>query len=753
MTIRSLAVVVLVVTLALLAIPSVSSAIPDSPATDDPTQTWFQPRSSNNGGIDEIFVAAHGIDGGGRNVEYIGGSFDFIGPNSGPIGAVDLETQTPILNFLAPNQQPAITGDITAFADDGTGGTFVAIDVSSTVHVVKRITAEGMLDTTFAVTVMSGTKPAVNAMSVEAGALYLAGQFYSVAGASRANLAAVDTSTGSATSWNPNANGAVNDLVIANDNVFIGGSFTTVNGSTRNRLAAVELSTGQPTAWSPSIPSGTVKALAVSQDLVMAGGTFTSANGSTRNRFAAFSADTGNLSSFAPSFSDEVRDIAADAENIFVVGKFTSVDSTARYRVASFDSSTHSLESWAPEVNGPINVVNISGQLIFLGGEFSKTTASWGESFAAAHLVLFLRDCDDCGGPPSETNGPVLALAASGTKMLVGGDFDSAGGLPRKNVAAIDVNTGLPTEWGPEIAGTDTDPVRAILPVGDRVLIGGHFSAINGVSRHLVGAVDNVTGATDTTWQPDLTFTPSGSPAPGRGVHALQAFGPHSVFAGGHFTITQGGEQVESTFASIDLFDGHISSWAPDGTRGYSTHRIWDFEIDDGKMYIARDNNVLVCDLTDGSTEEFADTDRTGSEVGADNYAVDVIDDPVRGKRVYIGGSFRTVNGQWRPLFASLDSFGNVLDELPENTLLGQTSTIYDIEHNDERIFVSGYSMAFDGVERRGLAAFDRDDLTLDPWNPTFGVAEGWSNTIDLNGSSLYSGNRFRYQVFPEADQ
>ena len=49
-------------------------------------------------------------------------------------------------------------------------------------------------------------------------------------GQARNYLAAIDASTGAATSWNPNANGAVYALAVSGEVVYAGGYFTKHRG-------------------------------------------------------------------------------------------------------------------------------------------------------------------------------------------------------------------------------------------------------------------------------------------------------------------------------------------------------------------------------------------------------------------------------------------------------------------------------------------------------------------------------------------
>ena len=100
--------------------------------------------------------------------------------------------------------------------------------------------------------------------------MYAGGQFTSVGGQTRNRIAALAATTGTPTTWNPNAGGIVRALAVSGWTTYAGGEFTTIGGQTRNWLAALD-SAGAATTWNPNV-SGTIRALAVSDSTVYTGG-------------------------------------------------------------------------------------------------------------------------------------------------------------------------------------------------------------------------------------------------------------------------------------------------------------------------------------------------------------------------------------------------------------------------------------------------------------------------------------------------
>ena len=87
----------------------------------------------------------------------------------------------------------------------------------------------------------------------------------------RNNIAAIDAATGSATFWNPNANGGVYALALSGGIIYAGGLFHIIGGQPRNYLAGIDASTGLATPWNPN-PNGGIGLLAISGGIVYVGG-------------------------------------------------------------------------------------------------------------------------------------------------------------------------------------------------------------------------------------------------------------------------------------------------------------------------------------------------------------------------------------------------------------------------------------------------------------------------------------------------
>ncbi|GAA1922054.1 LamG domain-containing protein [Nocardioides marmoribigeumensis] len=153
------------------------------------------------------------------------------------------------------------------------GGDFQTVDGRVRGNVAAFRVSSGAL-TSFRVDRVYGR---VRALVPSASRLYIGGQISQVSGRRRYKVAAVRTDNGALTSWAPRVNGYVIAMAITADQkrVIIGGDFDRVNGQLRRGVRAVSAATGANTAWSGNPLRGTnggrrsyVTDLAVDRDTV-----------------------------------------------------------------------------------------------------------------------------------------------------------------------------------------------------------------------------------------------------------------------------------------------------------------------------------------------------------------------------------------------------------------------------------------------------------------------------------------------------
>ncbi len=136
--------------------------------------------------------------------------------------------------------------------------------------------------------------PFITAMAAGDRAIYVGGTLTNMGGFPRADLAAVDATTGAILPWYPQAGGSwpfsnsihVEALAVSGNEVWIGGSFATMHGLPRPNLAVVDGATGVPNAWEPK-PDGRVSTFLAYGDTMYVGGSFRNFGGVPRSGLAA----------------------------------------------------------------------------------------------------------------------------------------------------------------------------------------------------------------------------------------------------------------------------------------------------------------------------------------------------------------------------------------------------------------------------------------------------------------------------------
>jgi uncharacterized delta-60 repeat protein len=229
----------------------------------------------------------------------------------------------------------------------------------------------------------------------------------------------------------------------ADGRIFIGGEFTSVAGSQRNNVARLladgSVDDGFDTG---SGPNGTVFALSVQADgKVLIGGAFSTVNGVARNYFARLNADGTIDSTFnlSPAPDGIVRDIATQTDGrIIIGGEFNHVAGVFAGGVARLneDGTLDSTFVTGTGANGVVfGVAAQADGRIGLGGDF---TTFDGRSLNRIARLNSDGTVDAGFNPGTGANDTVLALRIQlDSAVVVGGRFTVVDDLPRNHVARV----------------------------------------------------------------------------------------------------------------------------------------------------------------------------------------------------------------------------------------------------------------------------------------------------------------------------
>jgi trimeric autotransporter adhesin len=312
--------------------------------------------------------------------------------------------------------------------------------------------------------------------------LFVGGLFHMVGGwQHRAGLAAIDLTTGRVRPWNPNPNGAICTAVaVRGDRVFVSGDFSVIGGDpqARSYFAALDTTNGEVTNWDPGA-NDLASVFMFAGDTLYAGGAFTEVGGQARSCLAAIDVTTGAVLPWDPSANwPGVRAMTRRGETIFLGGVFSQVGGQPRRSLAAVDAYTGALSEWNPGTDGnAVEALLIAGNTLYAGGNFRLIGGEARNAIAALDAqtgaVAPWYPAPTAWGVPSE----VKALALHDSLLYVGGAFATINGQPRICLAAVDTASSLATDWDPGLDGY----VWSLLASGSTLFAGGGFSRAGGL--------------------------------------------------------------------------------------------------------------------------------------------------------------------------------------------------------------------------------------------------------------------------------
>jgi uncharacterized delta-60 repeat protein len=336
--------------------------------------------------------------------------------------------------------------------------------------------------------------------------------------------------------------------------------------------------------------------------------------------------------------------------SIYIGGEFTFVDGSGRSGIARLTPNGAIDPSFAPlgGANGVVNaLLRQSNDRILIAGLF--TTAN-GKVFNHIARLTASGDLDTTFNPGAAADNPVNALAetfaGADRRILIGGSFSVFNGVPSRSIARLLDDGSVDQTFKPGSGANGT--VNAIVVQRDgKILIGGDFTAINGVPRNFVGRL-NADGSVDKSF--DAGFGADGS------VRTIAIQADDRILIGGTFKSVSGvavgsiarlnsDGTLDSTFNSGTGFDGPV----------YSISIQTDDKsiiVGDFVAYNALRENRIVRLNQDGTIDT---TINFGT--GADRFIAAVGVQPDR--KIVIGGGFTEFNGQKKNFIARI--FGGAL--------------------------------------------------------------------------------------------
>lgn len=200
-----------------------------------------------------------------------------------------------------------------------------------------------------------------------------------------------------------------------------------------------------------------------------------------------------------------VRSAAIAVDTLYIGGDFTAVAPTTG-QAAVLDPTTGLPDFSQARVSGEVDVIlpdgtggwYVAGDFEFAGGQPRRNLA---------HVLADGSLDADFAPDPRSTITPfftgfveALTLSSDGQTLYVGGRFTDVGGQPRLDFAAVNAQTGAVLPFRADLTSDGFRSFSSLLYVpyadgsGAALYVGGYFSAIGGVPRAGIAAVDAVTG-------------------------------------------------------------------------------------------------------------------------------------------------------------------------------------------------------------------------------------------------------------------
>lgn len=619
-------------------------------------------------------------------------------------------------------------------------------------HGTARLNADGTTDYTF-LNCQIGPDNSVNSVAVQRDLkVLIAGDFTTVNGVARNGIARLNPDGSLDTGFQNGLSGAdsyVYSLALQSDGeVLIGGDFSDVNGVSRRAIARLNANGTLDTGFQSSVTylsPPKIYAIGVQGDgRILIGGSFRTRDGAghTNMNVVRLNAN-GNLDS---NFRDGTNSLSG-ADNVVRV---VTVQSDGKALIGGDFSSVNGLYYPSPiarlNADGTVDNSFRNNLTTSVGSVRSIAIQSDDKLLVGGNRIVRLNG----NGTPdsnfrveltrasSDVSGPFafsIGVQSDG-KVLFGGAFARVNGIGYNQVARLNADGTSDTEFRNGVLEADNVILSTTVQSDGKVLIGGIFTIVSGVSRPGIARL-NTDGSLDTSFLDGM----AGVGGVGSAVASIAVQKDSKVLIGGSFTKVNGTDR--NRIARLNG-DGSVDSSFLNGLAGVGFDMVFSIALQsDGKVIIGGNfqtvNGVSRSRIArlnvDGSLDSFQ-----SAIAGPDSqlYSVAVETDG----RVLVGGYFTSVNGESRSSIARLNADGT-LDTGFQNGLSGANGRVYSVAvQADGKVLIAGLFTEVNGVSRLGIARLNPDG-TLAPGFPSgfSGVSPGvLSIAVQRDGKALLGG-------------
>lgn len=379
------------------------------------------------------------------------------------------------------------------------------------------------------------------------------------------------------------------------------------------------VSTNPDDTTTPVATDGEVRSLAEVGNRIIVGGTFTTVRepGSKTNiaraYLFAYDKTTGKVDTgFVPVVNGSVDSLvaAADGTSVYVGGNFKTANGVAQPYLVRLDTTTGAIvTTFNAKVNGRVSDMTLVGSRLYAIGYFAKsrTVALGGlgafdatTGVADTKLVLPLATTRTGYGVRT------VDVSNDATKMVIGGNFTTVGGVARDQVAVIDLSgatAAVRADWNTnwlEFQFPSRGPAGATTYIRDIDMADDGSYFVVATTWYYPGNGDSLS-----RWDPSATGTnvqPTWARFTGGDTITKITLAPNGVlYIGGHLRWFNsrpedlGGPTAGAVtlfgLGAIDPTNGMPFQWAPTRERGYGVLAM--LVTSAGDLLIGHDTNTV----------------------------------------------------------------------------------------------------------------------------------------------------------------